>query len=758
MATPIDSESRASGAPVEDPNHDDFKRVQFAQRIAEVLTERNSTKSIVVGLYGKWGEGKSSVLGFIRRFLDEAADKVVVLNFNPWRFSDENQLLINFFGELTKVIGQNLLTKKQRAAKALSDYATPLIPPVSIKGVSVDFSKSFDALLKKAEPKIEDHRERVEKLIRESGKRIIIIIDDIDRLEKTQIQAIFRLVKLTADFQQTTYLLAFDDAMVARAIGEVFASGVEEEAGRQTLLAGQNFLEKIIQVPLRLPLANPDDLLSFCWDRLSEALNDSGTNLDANAQEVLVNSLRSTILPRLTTPRQAVRYANAVRFGLPLLRGEVNSVDQLLVEAMHIFYAQLHHYVATHESVFAGSTESSRVYFFAGDGKSHQEKHQILVEAGLKYYEGDERAGATALLCTLFPRISELYRIKVPVFGRRPNPTSDELTRRQAVAAPTHFARYFAYAVIRGDISDQEFGEFLAQTNETQLNTAKDLLIRLGANSFLLKIQYQVPSITPEQAVNLWAVLIELSPNFSGLQGPFAGRASSQLGMVAKLLLFLLEKVPQKDERFSMVIKLLKLSGTFDLIQGVCGLLLRRNKDENAQREEDARNEGEVSTDTAPLLTLDGWNKLIEALPELLLNRAIAEAGPVPLYKSHPAYAHELLFTIWARTNRQPDVATYIRQFLAQTPSDIHDLLAICSSQLVMGGREFAANLTTDAVRELTDFFGSDLYSTARELLGEEIVTANPSYDPDEPSKMDRLRQFVYLYENLETFPATTQE
>jgi predicted KAP-like P-loop ATPase len=262
----IDAETRASGGPVEDPDHDDFQRVKFAQRIAETLIKRRSPKSIVVGLYGKWGEGKSSVLHFIKRTLVESPE-VVVLNFNPWRFSDETQLLLNFFGELAKIIGENLLTKKQRAVKGLSSYVAPLVPSLSLGPVSADIGKSFEAILRMAQPEIDEQRVRIEQLIIESGKRVVVIIDDIDRLEKSQIQAVFRLVKLTADFNKTSYLLSFDDEMVARAIGEIFSPSADDSTGSRTLLAGQNFLEKIIQVPLRLPLARPDDLLEFCRKR-----------------------------------------------------------------------------------------------------------------------------------------------------------------------------------------------------------------------------------------------------------------------------------------------------------------------------------------------------------------------------------------------------------------------------------------------------------------------------------------------------------
>jgi predicted KAP-like P-loop ATPase len=160
---------------------------------------------------------------------------VAVLNFNPWRFPDEAQLLLSFFGELAQIIDKQLYTKGERATKILTSYVAPLIPSVGLGPATADLSKPIGEVFSKLLPDVDKLRTRLEELITESGKRVVVIIDDIDRLEKTQIQTIFRLVKLTADFKHTAYLLAFDDLMVARAIGEVFAASAESEGEGRSL-------------------------------------------------------------------------------------------------------------------------------------------------------------------------------------------------------------------------------------------------------------------------------------------------------------------------------------------------------------------------------------------------------------------------------------------------------------------------------------------------------------------------------------------
>jgi len=771
MATPINTQTRASDRPIDDADHDDFQRDPFALRIAQTLIDRRSEENIVIGLYGKWGEGKSSVLNLIKKSLLKVNDKVIFMTFNPWRFPDESQLINYFFNQLAQEI-EKAMPPTQNAAlvqdpnwldKTLERGQKKFTKPLQTKGETLaelfaTYSKPFTGLvgIDLSEvigghlPDLEELRNRIEAKIQASGKRVIVIIDDIDRLEKKQIQAIFRLVKLTADFKQTAYLLAFDDEMVARAIGEMFESGDNKVGELAATSAGHNFLEKIIQVPLRLPLANPNDLLDFCWARLTEALNDSSTSLDANEREHLADSLRSAILSRLTTPRQAVRYANAVQFGLPLLQGEVNTVDQLLVEAMHIFFPQLHQFVATHETAFAGSLQSDRFYFLAGEGNTVDEKHKQLVDDVLKNYTGDDHRAAMSLLCTLFPRINKLYNGNIPWMGSN-RITDDTLTKRKAVAAVTHFARYFAYAIVTGDVSDGEFDTFLHASLASQLATAESLITRLGASLFLQKIQYQVQAFTPEQAKSLWSMIVEFNQYFKGEKGPF-----SQNEQAAKLLLGLLFQVVSSDERRHLVEHLIQSQATFDFAKELFyKLRIQRQKETQSV----GYGEDGFVLGGAGIFGPEEWQKLIEkVLPQLFLERALAEAGSVPIYKSHQRDAYELLFSVWPNSERQLDVVAYINHSLAQSAENIHDLLAACSSPIGRGASEYMANMPSNRVRKLVDLFGSSLYDVGRQVLGSEQVPSYPGEDPAQPSPQDRLRQFIYLYENLENFPATTQE
>ena len=54
-----------SDSPVHSASQDKFSRWAFAERIAGVISERKEPSSITIGLYGPWGDRKTSVLNFI---------------------------------------------------------------------------------------------------------------------------------------------------------------------------------------------------------------------------------------------------------------------------------------------------------------------------------------------------------------------------------------------------------------------------------------------------------------------------------------------------------------------------------------------------------------------------------------------------------------------------------------------------------------------------------------------------------------------
>src|SRR5699024_2250230 len=120
-------------------------------------------------------------------------------------------------------------------------------------------SENFgERMRSKSEDKLSNvsyQRELVEKELKNLKKRILIIIDDIDRLPDVQIRLIFLLVNSVAGFPYTTYLVSFDKDIVSRALSSV-------QSGN-----GNDYLEKIIQFPFNMPCIKQDKLNTILFER-----------------------------------------------------------------------------------------------------------------------------------------------------------------------------------------------------------------------------------------------------------------------------------------------------------------------------------------------------------------------------------------------------------------------------------------------------------------------------------------------------------
>lgn len=440
------SEQYNDDAPINSHGADRFGRWPFAERVATVIATRAEPSSIVVGIYGPWGDGKTSVLNMMTEALASHSN-VIVVAFNPWNFESEAQLIRAFFDTLADAIGKSLTTKAEELGKFLGKYGGVLSLASLPFGVDAG-ATAIAAGDKLSTVELDDLKARVGEILVEAGKRVVVFIDDIDRLDRGEIHAILKLIKLSASFQNTAYVLAFDDEMVAASLGERYGAG--------DLAAGRNFIEKIIQVPLHLPDAEPIDLRQLAFEGVDEVLSTNVVTLSEDQVQAFVLHFQQGILPAVRTPRQVKRYINAIRFAVPLLKGEVHVVDQLLLEALRTAYPDLYLSIRANQDTYTGHSFANGF----GDGAKQKDAAKTTIEGGLKDLAGEARDAAIHVLKALFPRLEG-------IFGNS-NYGSDwdsAWAKERRIASDAYFRRYFQYAVPSRDIADSDVEMFINSAN-----------------------------------------------------------------------------------------------------------------------------------------------------------------------------------------------------------------------------------------------------------------------------------------------------
>ncbi|WP_444985119.1 KAP family P-loop NTPase fold protein [Halomonas mongoliensis] len=240
----------AADNPIASESDDALNRTTMAHSFADQIQAIDARNGLVVGVLGPWGSGKTSFVNLARRNLEDAG--IAVLDFNPWMFSGADQLVQAFFVELTAQL--KLRPDFAEIGGLIEDYGEafsglgwlPFVGPWIERG-----HKATGILAKLLQSKKEgagQRRAKVTRALTDIPAPIVVVLDDIDRLTTPEIRDVFKLVRLTANFPNIVYLLAFDRVRVEQALGE---QGIP----------GRDYLEKILQIGVDLP-AVPFDVLN----------------------------------------------------------------------------------------------------------------------------------------------------------------------------------------------------------------------------------------------------------------------------------------------------------------------------------------------------------------------------------------------------------------------------------------------------------------------------------------------------------------
>ncbi len=245
---------------------------QFARKLANRIIQWPHEQSVVIALYGGWGDGKSTIKNLVVKEIEnQERESFLVVPFNPWIFSGQDQLHDAFFNELRRSIEKDKAVGAKELANEFRDWSVAIrstvsfIPVLVALGLGKDKGEIAKSLLETINPIFERECEvfkenkplakRKDSLIgklKSYGKNILIVIDDIDRLSAEEIGQIFQLVKAHGDLPFVRYLLLFEKGVVESSLDKLTKEGL-----------GSEYLEKIVQVGIHLPKIQPSSLKHY---------------------------------------------------------------------------------------------------------------------------------------------------------------------------------------------------------------------------------------------------------------------------------------------------------------------------------------------------------------------------------------------------------------------------------------------------------------------------------------------------------------
>jgi hypothetical protein len=396
--------------PKSDPRDDVFDRWPFSKRMADTIAGFDtSSGAAVFGVFGRWGYGKSTVLNYIKHELSTThREKIVLFEFNPWLFTNQEELLAAFFAGLAARLEMSVKCRTKSAAKVLEKYSGVfgLLPVVgsAAEKLAGQIGKEMSS------DSLENQRERVVEILREAVRTVVVLIDDLDRLDTDEILTMLKVIRLNANVPRVIYVLAFDDEMIARAVSLRYRGGLD---------SGRQFLEKIVQYPFTLPAVGRERLTQFLVSRAKEAVSSAGLSLDEETWGRVSELVDRDFSRRLNTPRQAIRFVNALEFALPMLKGEANPFEQIVIEGLRVLFPELYTLLRDDVRSFT-SLDSTRTI-----RSINRERISKYSESALSGSSSDEVDAGERLVNELFA----------------------EPSRDKSIARPAYFERYFMYTI-----------------------------------------------------------------------------------------------------------------------------------------------------------------------------------------------------------------------------------------------------------------------------------------------------------------------
>ncbi len=449
-----------------------INRCEFSKFLGDVILKYNEKESIVIGLSGEWGSGKTSIINMaldhIRKIKTATQeDKPVIIRFNPWNYSDQNQLIIQFFNELIITFeslgfGKKFVNDVKSYASKLTITAGVLVGGLIRPGTTkiyLDFFKSG----KSENETLEDLRKDLDKSLLKQKRKIIIVIEDIDRLNSIEMRQTFQLVKILANFPNTLYLLEFDKNLVVKSLEDDIHKDYSFE-----------YLEKIVQVIYEVPKLTELEIELIVNYEISKLIGDYLKELNKDTWEIYYQEGLNKLFKDI---RGIKRYINTLKLSFELLKDEVRLEDLFAITAIQIFLPEVYNSIKNNKRLFAYRLED--ITRNLHELNQQKEKYQKIFDEFLKNGADSKNISEEELknlLRSLFPIVGYVY-------GNSSDPPHYELF---SICAPHAFDTYFKLSVPEGLISSKEFKGLISKSNN--FNNFGESLVQYDKDGKIKKI------------------------------------------------------------------------------------------------------------------------------------------------------------------------------------------------------------------------------------------------------------------------------
>ena len=230
---------------------DSFGRSHFAKVLVnEIIMLDNKQSAYTIGLNAKYGMGKTSFMIQMQNLLEQHKTSYVCIS--PWSCTSDGQIVKDFFHSISGVIGRKMGLGINKLLSIYKDLILDVQHAYKIK--------AFDDLLKNEKSIYEVYEEIKEKLSI-CKEKIVVFIDDVDRLQASELAMIIQLIRNTGNFPYVVFMLFYDKDYMVKALEQ-----------NKSITDADEYLKKIINVELMFPAYDTEIYRSTITARIDNIL------------------------------------------------------------------------------------------------------------------------------------------------------------------------------------------------------------------------------------------------------------------------------------------------------------------------------------------------------------------------------------------------------------------------------------------------------------------------------------------------------
>ena len=541
---PHPSEWLSADRAIETRKEDLLGRRGFSDALADAIRGWSGRESVVLALYGAWGNGKSSIKNMLIDSLRSESPDVLVVDFNPWQLASRPTLSEAFFDELGVALGKGDLGSRSLRRSVLARYrrwahrlqgGRDLVKLVRnlfgtvfvvlgaatvgaawahsltstfilgglllLAGILALVSKFMDAAIKLLEAgtevgtkSISEVKTEIAEDLRKLKAPILVVLDDLDRLTPQEVLEVFQLIKANADFPNLVYLILCERAIVEGSIEKALS------------VSGRDYLEKIVQVAFDVPMIDVARVHKVLFQRLDSLLSAEAISPRFSQKRwaaVYLSGLNSYFV----TLRDVNRFISTLAFQFSSLSiggaFEVNPVDLIALEAIRLFEPDVYVALQSSKGLLTASEKPDRPETQAAE----KAVASIIEKASEKRRDSLKR-----LVKQLFPTIE--WAFGGSHYARE---FGEQWYRDLRVCSPKVFDRYFRLAVSDEELSQSDVQKLLrARGDRERLRSELEALDSRGLLlTALEELAVHQDSLEPEHAEAFITAIFDVTDSLS---------------------------------------------------------------------------------------------------------------------------------------------------------------------------------------------------------------------------------------------------